>query len=329
MLGFVARRLAIALPLALGAATVVFALMETAPGSATDVLLGDRPVPPDVRQRIEQVYGLDRPPAERYLRWLSALFLQGELGWSHSRSRPVATAIKEALPATVTLAGSALLLHLVSGILLGALSAAWRGKWTDKPLTLAVLVLYAMPAFWLGLMSILLLSYYIPLLPASSLESVGAEEWSWARRLTDRLWHLILPASVLGLASTAATMRLVRAGLLRSLGSDFLRAARARGLGLKRVLFTHALRNALVPVVNYVGVSLPVLLSGSLVIEVVFAWPGMGRLTYDAILAQDHSVVLATTLLATMMVVAGNLAADLAMAAVDPRIRLTGPRGRP
>ena len=323
MFRFVIRRLLLAVPLALGAATLVFVLMETAPGDAADLFLGNHPVPPEVRERIEEVYGLDRPPLQRYLRWLTALVLRGELGWSHSRGRPVAVAILEALPATVTLAGAALLLHLLAGVLLGALAAARRGRWVDKSLTVVSLTVYSLPTFWLGLMAILALSYFLPLFPASSLESVGAEEWPWWQRLADRIWHLALPAAVLGLASAAAMIRFVRAGLLQNLGRTCVRAARARGLGGKRVLFAHALRNALVPLVNLGGLSLPVLLSGSLVTEVVFAWPGMGRLTYDAIRAQDFPVVLATTLLATMIVVLGNLAADLVMALVDPRIRLS------
>ena len=323
MFRFVIRRLVLAVPLALGAATLVFVLMETAPGNAADLFLGNHPVPPEVRERIEEVYGLDRPPLERYLRWLTALVLRGELGWSHSRGRPVTVAILEALPATVTLAVAALLLHLLAGVLLGALAAARRGRWVDKSLTVASLTVYALPTFWLGLMAILALSYFLPLFPASSLESVGASEWPWWQRLADRIWHLVLPAAVLGLASAAAMIRFVRAGLLQTLGWTCVRAARARGLSGKRVLFAHALRNALVPLVNLVGLSLPVLLSGSLVTEVVFAWPGMGRLTYDAIRAQDFPVVLATTLLATLIVVLGNLAADLVMALVDPRIRLS------
>ncbi len=323
MFRFVIRRLVLAVPLALGAATLVFVLMETAPGNAADLYLGNHPVPPEVRERIEEVYGLDRPPLERYLRWLGALVLRGELGWSHSRGRPVTEAILEALPATVTLAGAALLLHVLAGVLLGALAAARRGRWADKSLTLASLTVYALPTFWLGLMAILALSYFLPLFPASSMQSVGAEEWPWLQRLADRIWHLLLPAAVLGLASAAAMIRFVRAGLLQNLGRTFVRAARARGLSGKRVLFAHALRNALIPLVNLVGLSLPVLLSGSLVTEVVFAWPGMGRLTYDAIQAQDFPVVLATTLLATLMVVLGNLAADLVMVLVDPRIRLS------
>lgn len=327
MLRYLLRRLLLAVPLALGAATLVFALLETAPGDPVDLLLGERPVPPAIRQRIEQAYGFDRPPLERYLRWLGALSLRGELGWSHSRSRPVAQALGQALPPTLALAGTALILHLCLGIMLGIVSAARAGQWRDRTLTFFSLLLYAMPTFWLGLMMILGLSYFVPLFPASSMESVGASAWPWGARLVDRLWHLALPAGVLGIASAAAMMRFVRAGLLAALGQEFVRAARARGLTGRRVLFAHALRNALLPVINLAGLSLPVLLSGSLVIEVVFAWPGMGRLTYEAIRAQDLSVVLAATLLATVMVVCGNLAADLAMAAADPRIRLsrTGP----
>jgi len=323
---YVLRRLAVAVPLALGVVTLVFVLMETAPGDPVDQLLGERPVPPEVRERIEHAYGLDRPPVERYLRWMSALFLRGELGWSHARQRPVAELVAEALPPTLALAGVALLLHLAAGIFFGVVSAARRGRWSDRLLTVGGLVLYAMPTFWLGLMAILLLSYLLPIFPASSMQSVGADEWPFWLRLLDRLHHLALPAAVLGLASAAAMTRFVRAGLLEAMGQEFVRAARARGIGGGRVMIVHALRNALLPVINLVGLSLPVLISGSLVTEVVFAWPGMGRLTFESIRAQDLSVVLAATLLATLMVILGNLAADFAMALADPRIRLAGRR---
>jgi peptide/nickel transport system permease protein len=173
-------------------------------------------------------------------------------------------------------------------------------------------------------MSVLLLSYLVPVFPVSSMRSVGAEEWTWLRRSMDLAWHLALPVAVLGVASAAAMARFVRGGLLQALGQEFIRAARARGLGATRVMLRHALRNALLPVINLMGLALPILFSGSVVVEVVFAWPGMGRLTYDAILAQDVSIVLASTLLAAVMVVVGNLAADVTMASVDPRIRLRG-----
>jgi peptide/nickel transport system permease protein len=315
------RRAASAVPLILGVLVLTFALMECAPGSPADLLLGDRPVPPEVRERLERVYGLDRPPVERFLHWIAAL-ASGDLGWSVSRSRPVTRVLASALPATLLLAGAALLIHVVAGIVLGAAAAAWRGRWPDRAITFGGLALYAMPTFWLGLMAILAFAYLVPLFPPSSMHSVHAREWSWIARTGDVLWHVALPACVLGLASAAAMARFVRAGLLRALGEEFVRAARARGVGARRILAVHALRNAVLPVITLLGLSLPILVSGSLVIEVVFAWPGMGRLTYEAILAQDVPVVLATTLLATILVIVGNLTADLAMAAADPRIRL-------
>ena len=323
MLRFVLRRIAAAIALALVAATLVFFLVESAPGEPGDLLLGDRPVPPEVRERLERAYGFDRPAPERYLRWLLAL-AQGQLGWSHLRSRPVAAAIGDALPNTLLLAAGALAVNLAAGVLLGALCAARRGRWLDRVVSASSLTLYALPTFWLGLMAVMLFAYGLALFPASSMRSVGAESWGWMRQAADGLWHLALPAVVLGLGSAALTLRLVRDGILRGLGEPWARAARARGAGGGRLLLSHALRCAALPLINLVGVSAPLLLSGSLVVEVVFAWPGMGRLAFDAIRAQDVPVVLATTLVATLAVALGSLAADLVMGALDPRIRLAG-----
>ena len=326
MLRFILRRVALTIPLLLGVLTLVFVLVETTPGDPVDLILGERPVPPEVRDRIERAYGFDRPPVARYLHWISAFALRGELGWSHSRSRPVAVLLRDTLPPTLLLTGSALALHVGVGLLLGVISAALRRRWPVRVLTVGSLFLYAMPTFWLGLMAILLLAYAVPLFPASSMQSVDADSWPWLHRLVDRIWHLALPAGVLGLASAAAMTRFVRSGLLEALGQEFIRGARARGIGGGRIMLFHAMRNALGPVVNLIGLSLPILVSGSLVTEVVFSWPGMGRLTYDAILAKDLPVVLVTTLLAALLVVVGNLAADLTLAALDPRIRLVGTR---
>lgn len=320
------RRLLAAIPLALGIATFTFVLMECAPGSPVDLWLGDRPVPPEVRENLETSYGLDRPPVERYFRWLTSFCLKGELGWSFSRSRPVATAIAEALPATLLLSGSALAVHLLAGIALGIRSARRKPGKSDL-IGAASLVLYSMPSFWLGMMSILLFAYIVPIFPPSSMHSVQGTAASAVPRWLDVAWHAALPSLVLGLASAAGMARFVRAGLLQALGEEFIRAARARGVGGLRLVVRHALRNALLPVINLLGLSLPVLVSGTLVIEVVFAWPGMGRLTYEAIGAGDFPLVLAATLLAAVVVIVGNLAADLAMAAADPRIRL-GATGR-
>jgi peptide/nickel transport system permease protein len=321
LLTFVLKRIALAVPLALGIATLVFVLLESAPGSPVDLMLGDRPVPPEVRRELERIY--DGPLVERYFEWLRAVFLEGNLGWSHSRSRPVTRAIADALPPTLLLSGAALAVHLFVGIGLGVWAARRRRRAGDA-ISLFGLVLYAMPTFWLGMMAILLFADVIKIFPPSSLRSVGADEWGTLRRLADLLWHVALPAGVLGLSSAAGLARFVRAGLLETLGQEFVRAARARGIAGRALVLRHALRNAVLPVINLLGMSLPVLVSGTLVIEVVFAWPGMGRLTYDAIRAQDAPTVLATTLLAAAMVIIGNLLADVGMALADPRIRLGG-----
>ena len=324
MLRYIARRLLVAVPLMLGVATLVFVLMESAPGDPIDLVIGDRPVPDEVRERIERAYGFDRTPVERYFHWLGALALEGELGWSHSRTRPVTQALADALPPTLLLSGAAMCFYLLAGVFLGAWSALRRGRWSQRIVTLLTLSSYAMPVFWLGLMAIWILSYKLRLFPASSMSRIGAEELAAFPRLLDLLWHLILPAAVLGAASAAAMSRFVHHGMLDALGEPFVRAAKARGLSDSRLLWTHALRQAIVPVINLAGLSLPVLISGSLVVEVVFGWPGMGRLTYDAILSQDYSVVLATTMMATAFVVGGNLLADLIVAWIDPRVRLQG-----
>jgi peptide/nickel transport system permease protein len=320
-LRFVLRRLATSLVMALGVATLVFAALEIAPGEPEDLLVGSHPVPPEVRDRIVRVWGLDLAPHERYLRWLGAL-ARGDLGWSVSQGRSTASALADALPATLSLAGGALLIYLTLGVTLGVASAVWRRRWPDRVLSLASLAVYAMPTFWLGLMALQVFSSWLGLLPASHLESVGADGLSPVARLVDRLWHLVLPASVLGLSAAASLARFVRSGVLEAMGREFIRAARARGADRTRVIRLHALRNALLPVITMVGLSLPALLSGSIAVEFVFAWPGMGRLTWDAISQLDTSLVLAATMLATVLVVLGSLAADIAMAAADPRIRL-------
>ena len=321
MSGLILRRLLTALPLVLAVLTLVFILVETAPGDPADLMLGDAAVPPEVRERLERVYGLDRGPVERYLAWLAAV-ARGDLGWSHSTHRPVAEQLVRAVGNTLILTLTALAIHLAAGILLGIVSAVYRGRWPDSLVTVSSLTVYSMPTFWRGLMAVLVFAYLLPLFPASSMRSVEAGSWPLPMRWLDLLWHLVLPACTLGFASAAATARFVRSGLLHSLGQEFVRAARARGLGGGRVMLAYGLRNALIPLINLLGLSLPVLVSGALVVEVVFAWPGMGRLTYGAILAQDHRNVLGATLVAAVMVIVGSLLADIAMAFADPRIRL-------
>jgi peptide/nickel transport system permease protein len=320
MLKVVLRRLLAAVPLVLGVPTLTFVLVEAAPGRMVDVLLGDRPVPPEVRRHLEAAYGLDRPPLTRYLLWVEHAATL-DFGWSVSRGRPVARVLADALPATVGLAALALALQVGFAVALGALHAMRPRGLLDRALGVAGLAIASIPTFWLGLMAILLLSAAVPVFPPSSSHSLGADLWPWPARAADALWHAALPALVLSAGASAVLARFLRAGLLRSLGEDFVRAARARGASPARVLVRHALRASIGPVLTLTGLSLPLLVSGSLVVEVVFGWPGMGRTTYEAILGQDLPVALAAVLLSTLLVIAGNLLADLALAWADPRVR--------
>ena len=321
MLGLIVRRLLSAIPLVAGVLTLTFLLVEAAPGRPADLLLGDGPVTPELRARVEAAYGLDQPAYARYASWIGNA-LRGDLGWSISRGRQVTSVLADALPHTIGLAAAALSIQLLLGIFLGALHVVRPGGTLDHGLGFAGLLLASVPTFWLGLMAILLFSVAVPLFPPSSAHSIGAESWSFPARALDAVWHAMLPSLVLGLGAAAIVARFVRAGLVAALGDGFVRAARARGASPARVLRVHALPAAAGPVITLAGLQLPVLVSGAVVVEVVFGWPGMGRVTYDAVMAQDLPVVLAAVLFATILVIAGNLLADLGLAFVDPRLRL-------
>jgi len=306
--------------LAAAVLTLTFVLVEAAPGSPADLIAGERPLSPEVRARLDAAYGLDRPPLSRYAVWLLGA-ARGDLGWSISRGRPVTAVLSAALPPTLLLSGLALSIQLGLGLALAVLHVVRPRGAFDHAAGVFGLSLASIPTFWLALMAILALSYRVPLFPPSSSRSIGSEGWPLAVRALDALWHAALPAAVLGVGAAAAFARYVRAGLLRALGEGFVRAARARGASSRALVTRHALRATLPPMVTLAGVSLPALVSGSLVVEVVFGWPGMGRLAYDAVIARDVPVVLATVLVGTALVVVGSLAADLGLAWADPRAR--------
>lgn len=303
--------------------TLAFFAVHLAPGDPTARYLDSR-MSQAQQDQLRQALGLDRPLPEQYLRWLGSIVLRGDLGFSFSHNRPVTRVLAEHLPPTLLLAITALLMQFGAGIVLGALAARREGSRADRTVRWLSLVLYSTPHFWLGLMALLLLSYRAGWFPASGMSSVDALDWGgwWSlRRLLDTAHHLVLPASALGLAMAGGVARFVRNALLEVTHENFIRSSRAAGVGEGRILWLLALKNALVPVIQLAGLSLPYLISGALVTEVVFSWPGMGRLTYGAILARDYPVILGATLLAAIMVVAGNLLADLGHAAVDPRVR--------
>lgn len=320
MTGYLARRLLSSLLLLLLVASLTFFLLHLVPGDPLNSLTGDRSLPPEQRARLESLYGLDRPLAEQYLAWLGAA-ARWDWGTSITRQRPVTTIIGEALPATVLLALGAMAVEYAVALPLGLWAARRRGRAVDHAVRAGTLVTFALPTFWTGLMAIFVFSYLWPLFPASHAASPGADALPLLARLADRLHHLALPALVLGLTMAAGTTRFVRNSLLEVLSLDHVRTARAKGLGEGTVLLVHGLRNALPPILQLIGLSLPSLLNGVLVIEVVFSWPGLGLTTVQAIRSLDYPVILAVTTFAGALVVLGNLAADLLHAAVDPRVR--------
>jgi peptide/nickel transport system permease protein len=323
VLRYTGRRLLGAIPLLLGIVTLTFILLHLAPGDPTTAYFNPN-IPPDVIEQMRRNLGLDRPLPVQYLDWLRSFFT-GHFGYSFSQHRPVAAVIGDALPNTLLLSGISLVLIFVLGCAAGVVQAVRQYSAADQVLTLLALTIYSVPGFWLGLMLILLasspvLSGWIHL-PISGMVSIDHEHLGWWGRVADRARHLVLPVIALGLASAAGIARYMRGSMLEVVGQDYIRTARAKGLPERSVILGHALRNALLPIVSLLGLYLPLLFGGTVVIEVVFSWPGMGRLLYNAILARDYPVVMAATFLFGALVVLGNLLADLLYAAVDPRVR--------
>jgi peptide/nickel transport system permease protein len=227
-----------------------------------------------------------------------------------------------AIPNTLLLAGAALLIDFALGIGIGVLQAVRRRTWTDRLLSFVTVGLYSTPVFWLGLVLIYVFGEQLGWLPVGgAIDPASHAGLSPLGRLADRLHHLVLPALTLGVVGASVTARYQRAAMLEVIGQDFVRTARAKGLRDRLVLLRHALRNALLPVITLAGLAFPVLLSGAVLVETVFAWPGLGRLAADAVLRRDYPLVTGTALLAAAMVVVGNLLADLAVRAADPRTR--------
>jgi peptide/nickel transport system permease protein len=317
--GFLLRRLAASFLLLLLVLTVTFFFLRLLPGDPTQIF-ENRPLTPEQQRNLQRIYGLDRPLPEQYLHWMGAV-ARGDLGISLSQLRPVSTVLGEALSATVTLTLAALAVEYSLAFLLGIASALRRGSAVDHSIRIVTLLLYSQPVFWLGLMAILLFSYVWPVLPAGYMRSVDADLLTPAGRLLDLLHHLLLPALVMGLAVTGGTARFLRGKLIEVMSQDYIRAARAKGISERRVVWVHGLRNAVVPLIQVLTLSLPGMLSAAVVVEVVFSWPGLGRLLFQAVGTRDYPLILGATALSATMVVLSNLLADVLHALADPRVR--------
>ncbi|MEM6455528.1 MAG: ABC transporter permease [Acidobacteriota bacterium] len=315
---FLLRRLASAAVLLLIVLSATFALIYVAPGDPFSAMLLDPRVGADAVAALRAHYGLDQPLVARYLRWLVTM-LSGDWGPSYVSGRPAFDLLREALPYTALLAGAATLVQYLIGLPLGALAAVRADRVADHAVRVVSLLLYAMPSFWLALLAMELFTVRLGWLPTGAPDF--PPDLALGEQIARALRHVALPAATLGVALSADVLRYTRNGLLDVLQQDHVRAARARGLGARRVLWRHALPTAAGPLVHHAGVQLPALFSGVLIIEVIFAWPGVGRIAYDAILSRDLPVVLAATALSGALVVLGTLGADLLHGLIDPRTR--------
>ena len=304
MRGYIQRRLLLLVPVVWGVVTVVFSFIHLVPGDPILAMVGERAQPADIAKLREQL-GLNDPLHLQYFRYLSRL-VRGDLGVSLHTGKPVIKTIIQRYPATIKLALASLLLALIISIPLGVVSATHRNSTVDHLSMVSALLGISMPNFWLGPLLIILFSIKLNLLPVS-----GSEGWS----------HLILPAITLGTAMTALLTRMVRSTMLEELGQDYIRTARAKGLPERVVIYKHALKNALIPVVTIVGLQFGTLLTGAIITETIFAWPGLGRLTIQAISQRDYPLVQGCILMISLTYILVNLATDLIYTILDPRIR--------
>jgi peptide/nickel transport system permease protein len=316
---FAVRRLLQVVPVVLAIAALNFVLVKMAPGDAADIIAGQLGhASLEFIEQLRRELGLDLPLLGQFAVYMTRL-LTLDLGVSLLQGVPVIDLILDRLAATVLLMVAAILLAFGLGVVLGVAAARRRGGWVDAAVSVAALVIYATPAFWLGLMLIVLFSIQLDLLPSGGMMRIGSGDRGLAFAL-DVARHLVLPAATLGLFYLAVYTRLMRAAMLEVLSLDFITTARAKGLSEGRIAWTHALRNALLPVVTLAGVQLGHLLGGSILVETVFGWPGLGRLVFDALLQRDLTLLLGILFVSSILVVVANLIVDLVYGLLDPRI---------
>jgi peptide/nickel transport system permease protein len=322
---FLLRRLWQVVPVLFGIAALNFLILQIAPGDVVDVLAGESgAATPEYMAELRRSFGLDQPLAVQFVQYLWNLATLN-LGFSFRQNTSVWELIVTRMPATLLLMLAALALAVVIGSLLGVLAASRVGTWVDSVLSGLVLLTYAVPTFWLGLMAIVLFSGRLGWLPSGGLMTVGAG-LSGLQLLLDILAHLLLPALTLSTFYLAVYARLVRSSMLELYGADFIRTARAKGAGEWRVTLVHAFRNALLPMVTMLAYQASSLLSGAVLVETVFSWPGLGRLAFEAIRSRDLNLLLGIMFFSSIVVVLVNVVIDLIYVAIDPRVDLKARR---
>lgn len=319
MLNFTLQRISKAFMVILGVIILNFLLIKLAPGDPAAILAGEAGSgDPQFVEHLRHQFGLDQPVIVQLWNYLSGV-LSGNLGFSYRNQVPVLDLILQRLPATLLLTGAAFIFSLLTGVLFGVLAARHRGTALDSLITALALIFYATPLFWIALMSVLLFSINLGWLPPFDMETIGAGYTGWMRVL-DIAHHMILPTVTLGLFYTAIYTRLTRASMLEVMGLDFVKTARAKGVPDQRIIRRHVLRNAVLPVFTFASMQAGQLVGGAILTETVFAWPGIGRLMFDALMQRDYPVLLGVFLITAIVVVVVNFITDLLYRFVDPRI---------
>lgn len=321
-LSYIGRRLIKGLFVLLAIVVLNFFLIRAAPGDPAQVMAGEAGAADEIFiEQLRERFGLDRPVHEQLFIYVKGIVTL-DLGWSYRQNQSVSSLILNRLPATLLLTGTAFCIALLFGILMGGLAAARVGKWTDTLITALALVFYATPLFWIALMAILLFSVYLGWLPGFGMVSVGAG-YTGLAYVGDILVHLLLPAVTLGLFYMAVYARMTRASMLEVMEMDYVKTAKAKGVAPSRITRRHVLRNALLPVITLAGIQAGQMIGGAVLTETVFAWPGIGRLMFDALLQRDYNLLLGIFFVSSAMVVLFNLITDLVYTFVDPRIEVS------
>lgn len=322
MTAYLLKRIAMLVPLMLGITLITFTVIHLAPGEPVDMQMAMNPkVGKEARDRLTKFYGLDKPLHEQYFSWLGKL-AKLDLGRSFSSdNRPVLDKIKERLPITLSLNIIALVLEFGLAIPIGVMAAVYRDTWLDKGITIFVFLGFAVPTFWLALLLMYFFGVKLNWLPISGLHTLGYEGYSWLGRVWDLAKHLVLPVAVASFGSLAGVSRYMRSAMLGVIDQDYITTARAKGLSERVVIWKHALRNALLPLITLAGFSIPGLIGGSVIFETIFAIPGMGQLFYQGVMSRDYPVVMGILVIGAFLTLLGNLIADVSYALADPRIR--------
>ncbi|MDP8230855.1 MAG: ABC transporter permease [Candidatus Gorgyraea atricola] len=321
MIKYIFRRIIGLIPLLLGITIITFAVIHLAPGKPTDMETQFNPkVSLEARQRMMTLYGLDKPIHVQYTDWLKRL-LRFDFGVSFVDSRPVIKKIGERIPVTLGINLASMILILLIAIPIGVSSAVKEKSFYDRSMTVFVFIGFAIPTFWLSLMLMDLVGVRWGLLPVSGIKSLEFDKFNFVEKVIDIARHLILPVIVSAFGGLAGISRYMRSNMVHVLKQDYIRTARAKGLKEKDVIYKHALKNALLPVVTILGLSVPGLIGGSVIFESIFSIPGMGRLFYESVMARDYPVIMGVLVIGAALTLLGNLLADVSYAAVDPRIK--------